>query len=270
MNWLRVIAIVSLAVLNVPVVVLLYDGFGPLRSSSGYTYGVFRSIELTLLSSAIASFVCVVIFTPLAFYLARNESKLGETLADIPATIPHPIIGIAILVLFSPLTPFGSFLESIGINVFDTLLGLVIALVVVSAPIYIKALQPFFQSMNRSHENFALGLGASRLKTFASVVLPNSSRGILSASLISMSRAMSEFGSIAIVAYEIVSPKAFFGVSPASVYIFNLYTYSGLEGAVTASAVMIVVSVSVMVALRFVGLGKLPRRSISVEPRPAI
>jgi molybdate/tungstate transport system permease protein len=262
MNWLRIISVVSLAILLVPVILLLYEGFGPLNSSSGYSYGVFRSIELTLLSSAIAAVVCVAIFTPLAYYLARNETKLGETLADIPASIPHPIIGIAILVLFSPITPFGNFMQSIGINVFDSLLGLVIALVVVSAPIYIKAMQPYFQSMNVSHENFALGLGASRFRTFVAVVLPNSSRGILNASLISMSRAMSEFGSIAIIAYVVLSPKAFFGVSPASILIFNLYTYSGLEGAVTASAVMIVVSVSIMIALRFAGLGRISKPTL--------
>jgi molybdate/tungstate transport system permease protein len=259
MNWLRLIAIASLAVLIIPVLVLLFEGFGPYRSPAGYSYGVFRSIGLTLLSSAIAAFVCAALFTPLAFYLARHESKLGETLVDIPATIPHPIIGIAILVLFSPLTAFGSFMQSVGINVFDSLLGLVVALVAVSAPIYIKAMQPYFQSMNRSHENFAMSLGASKLRTFVSVVLPNSNRGILGAALISMSRAMSEFGSIAIVAYYVLYPKAFFGVSPASIYIYNLYTYSGLVGALTASAVMIIVSVSIMVALRFAGLGKIPR-----------
>ena len=67
---------------------------------------------------------------------------------------------------------------------------------------------------------------------------------------------MSEFGSIAIVAYELLSPKAFFGVSPASVLIFDLYTFTGLQGAVTASAVLILVSLAMMIALRFVGLGK--------------
>ena len=259
MNWLKLLAIVSLGVLIIPVLVLLYEGFGPYRSAMGYSYAVFRSIELTLLSSALAALACVVLFTPLAFYLARNESKLGETLADIPATIPHPIIGIAILVLFSPLNPFGSFMQSIGINLFDSLLGLVVALISVSAPIYIKAMQPYFQSMNRSTENFAMGLGASKFRTFVSVVLPNSTRGIIGAGLISMSRAMSEFGSIAIVAYYVLYPKAFFGVSPASIFIYNLFTYSGLEGTLTASAVMIVVSVSIMMALRFAGVGKMPR-----------
>lgn len=250
MNWIRVIALGSLALLLVPVAVLVYEGLGPLRSPAGYSIGVFRSIELTLLSSALASAACVLIFTPLAFYFARSETKLGETLADIPASIPHPIVGVALLVLFSPLTPFGKFMESIGIDVFDTLLGLVLALTVISAPIYVKSVQPFFQSMNRSPEYFAQGLGAGKLRVFATVVLPNSGRGILNASLIAMSRAMSEFGSIAIIAYELLSPKYFFGVSPASVLIYDLFTETGLREAATASAVMILVSIAIMITLR--------------------
>ncbi len=254
MNWLKAISFASLALLVVPVAVLLFEGLGPLLSAEGYSSSVFRSIALTLTSSGIAAVVCAVVFTPLSFYFARNTSRVAQTLADIPATIPHPIVGVALLVLSSPLTPFGRFLASIGIDLFDTLLGLVVALVVVSAPIYIKAMQPFFESMNQSHENFAYGLGASRLRTFSLIVVPNAGRGILSASLIAMSRAMSEFGSIAILAYYILGGP-FNGVSAASVLIYNLYTYSGLSAAATASAVMILVSFVLMVALRFIQRG---------------
>ena len=252
LNWLRIIAFLSLALLVVPVGFLLFEGFGPLRSPLGYSYDVFRSIELTLVSSAIAAGSCVAIFTPLSYYLARNESKLGETLADIPASIAHPIIGVALLVLFSPLNSFGRFMQSIGINIFDSLLGLVLALTIVSAPIFIKSMQPFFKSMSQAPEIYAQGLGASTFRTFISVVVPNSGKGILNASLISMSRAMSEFGSIAIIAYELLSPKVFFGVSPASVQVYSLYTQYGLAGAATASAVMIVISAGIMISLRFV------------------
>lgn len=251
MNGLKIVSFISLALLIAPVVLLLYEGFGPLRDSAGYSSEVFRSIGLTALSSALAAIASVILFTPLAYYFARNKNRIGEALSDIPASIPHPIIGIALLVLVSPLTPFGKFLESIGFTLFDTVLGLVVALTIVSAPIYIKSMQPYFESMNVSHENYALGLGASRLRTFGSVVLPNSGRGILSASLIAMSRAMSEFGSIAIIAYYVLQPP-FYGVSPASVFIFNAYTSSGLSVAVTASAVMILVSIALMVPLRFV------------------
>ena len=252
MNILRLISLATLALLVIPVALLLYEGFGPLSDPLGYGYAVIRSIELSLVSSAIAAVVCVGLFTPLAYYFARNESKVLETLADIPASIPHPIVGVALLVLASPLTPFGRFLLSIGINLFNSLLGLVVALVLVSAPIYLKSIQPFFQSMNPGAETFALGLGASRFRTFYSVVLPNSGRGILTASLISMSRAMSEFGSIAILVYYVLQAP-FYGVSSASVLIYQYYTYYGLSAAVTASAVMIVISVLLMIALRFAG-----------------
>ena len=208
-------------------------------------------LSLTLLGSTIAVLIAVVLYTPLAYYFARNESTVTQGLADIPASIPHPIVGIALLILVSPLTPLGRFLVSIGFNVFNTLLGYVVCLVIVSAPIYIKAMMPFFESMNRSPENYASGLGASQLRRFVSVVLPNSGRGILSASLISMSRGMSEYGSIAIIAYELLS-RPFYGVSPISVFIVTEYEAANLGAAVTTSAVMIVISFAIMFAFRLV------------------
>jgi molybdate/tungstate transport system permease protein len=246
-----VISYAVLILLAVPVVVLLYEGFGPMRTSGGYGYSLFRSIELTLLGSAIAVLVSVVLYTPLGYFFARNQSRIMQTIADVPASIPHPIIGIALLIFASPITQFGQFLISLHIDLFDTLQGYVVCLVVVSAPIYIKSIQPFFESMNRSHEQYAAGLGASQLRTFVSIVLPNSGRGILSASLIAMSRGMSEYGSIAIIAYELLS-RPFYGVSPSAVYIVTEYQTGNLAAAVTSSAVLIVVSLLIMIAFRFV------------------
>ncbi len=250
-NWLKWISVATLCLLITPVALLLYEGLGPLRNPKGYSYEIFRSIGLTLFSSGLAAVAAVIIFTPLSYYLARNKSTIMETLTDLPVSIPHPIVGIALLILASPLTPFGRFLESIGIYLFDTILGLVIALLVVSAPIYIKSMQPFYQSLNKSPEHFASAMGASPLRVFVSIVLPNSGRGILSAALISMSRAMSEFGAIAILAYYVLQ-WPFADVYPASVLIYQDYTYYGLGVAVTASAVMIMVAAVLMVALRLV------------------
>src|SRR5947209_472742 len=143
-NWLKFLAFFALLLLIVPVFVLLYEGFGPEIDTSYLNLALFQSIELTLISSALAVVISVTLFTPLAYYFARNRNAVAETLADIPASIPHPIIGIALLVLDSPITPTGRFLLSIGINFFNTILGLVIALTIVSAPIYIKSMQPFF------------------------------------------------------------------------------------------------------------------------------
>jgi len=190
----------------------------------------------------------------IAYYLARSSDRLAESLVDLPASVPHPIVGVALLVLDSPLTPTGRFLISHGVNFYDTFLGLVVALVVMSAPIYVKSLQPYFESRDSSPENFAMGMGTSRLRALFSVVLPSSSAGLESASLISMSRALSEFGSISILAYYVLQ-YPFSGVSPASVTIYNLFTGAapgGLDAAVTASAVMILVSLPIALAARLV------------------
>lgn len=255
MNWLRVISLASLLLLLIPVAVLLYYGLGPLRSSAGYSVGVLSSIELSLASSAAAAVVDVVLFTPLAYYLARGRDRLAEALVDVPVSIPHPIVGVALVILDSPRTPTGMFLNSLGINFYNTALGLVVALVVMSAPIYVKAMQPYFESKDPAPEDFAMGMGASGLRTMLSVVLPSSLPGIEGASLIAMSRALSEFGSISIIAYYVLQ-YPFYGVSPASVTIFALFSGAvpgGLDAAVTASAVMILISLPIALAARFVG-----------------
>jgi len=250
MNWLRLISIGSLLLLLVPVFVLLYYGLGPFRDAAGYSSEVFRSIELTLFSSALAVVTDFILFTPLAYYLARGNDRVAETLVDIPISVPHPIIGVALLILDSPVTPTGQFLLSIHINFYNTILGLVTALVIMSAPIYVKSMLPYFESKDPSPEEFATGMGASKLRTLFSVVLPNSYDGVASASLVSMSRALSEFGSISIIAFYVLQ-YPFYGVSPASVTIYEFFSGNmagGLDAAVTASAMMILVAIPITLA----------------------
>lgn len=253
MNWLRVVAIAALILLLVPIIVLLYYGLGPYRDAAGYSNFVFRSIELSLFSSALAAVVDLALFTPLAYYLARGRDRIAESLVDIPISVPHPIIGVALLILDSPITPSGKFLLHHGIDFYNTILGLVTALVIMSAPIFVKSMQPYFESRDVSAEEFAMGLGAGRLRTLFSVVLPDSFDGLTSASLISMSRALSEFGSISIIAYYVLQ-YPFYGVSSASVTIFEFYSGAvpgGLFAAVTASATMILVAIPIALAGHF-------------------
>ncbi len=254
MNWLRVISLVTVFLLLVPIAVLLYYGLGPFRTPAGYSIAVFQSIELSLVSSVMAAVIDVVMFTPLAYYLARGKDSFIESLVDIPVGIPHPIIGLALLILDSPLTPTGRFLLFFGINFFNTFLGLVVALVVMSASIYVKSIQPYFESRDSSTEDFAMGMGASRIKILFLVVLPDSLKGVTSASLIAMSRALGEFGSISIIAYYVLQ-YPFYGVSPASVTIFQLFNGAvpgGLDAAVTASAAMILVALPITLAGHFI------------------
>lgn len=245
--WLASAASAILVV--VPIAFIIFLGYFVYRSPIGWGTEVLRSIELSLISSAAAAGVDVVVFTPISYYLARVKSTVLESMTDIPASIPHPVVGIALLAIDSPVTPVGRELISLGINFFDTLQGITAALVIVSAPIYIRAMQTHFQARRLEPEWFASQMGASRAKVLYSVVLPEARRELVSSALTSMSRALSEFGSIAIVAYYVLQPP-FSGVEPASVLIYQYYGYYGPQAAFTAAATMILFSVPVMLAAR--------------------
>lgn len=231
------------------------------RSPQGYSPAVFHSIALTLFSAALSAALVFLLFTPLSYVLSRSTGRLAEAISDIPASIPHPIVGIAFLILGSPITPFGRFLSEHGLGFYDTLLGLILVLSFISAPIYIRSAQSLFSSLNREPEHFASTLGKGRATVLYGLLIPSNARGLLSAALTSMSRAISEFGSVAILVFYI-SGGPFSGTETASVLIYQYYGYYGPGPAITASAILIVISVAVLLAVKFLSSGKTMRENV--------
>lgn len=253
-DWVWGISVFSVAITAVPIVFILYYGFLVFHSSAGLSRTVFESIGVTVVSSAIAAFIIFLVFTPLAFELSRKSHSVWEAVSDLPASIPHPIVGIAFLIVGSPLTPLGRFLTDIGFGLFNTLQGLVLALSFVAMPIYLRSAQSVFAAAPVEPENFAMTLGASRLRVLYSVLVPGASREVVSASLTAMSRAMSEYGSVAIIAnYVLTYP--FNGAQTVSVEIYQSYGYLGPGVAVTSSALMILFSLAIVIAIRYFGKG---------------
>ncbi len=251
LDLLSIVSFVSVALLAIPIILILVYGFGIYNSAKGYSGEMFLAIALTFFTSALASIVVFIVFTPLAYSLSRRPSRIMETITDIPAGIPHPIVGIALLILGSPLTPIGKFLQSIGISFFFSVQGIIAALIFISAPIYIRSMQSAFASRSSLPELYSASLGASRWRTLYSAVLPSMAREAVSSTLTAMSRGMSEYGSIAIIAFY-VTQFPFSGVSTASVLIFQYYSFFGPGVAITASALMIVLSLPVMIITRVI------------------
>lgn len=239
------------AIISLPIAFLLWYGFAVYHGFSEFTATVARSIELTLLSTFLATVVVFVLFTPLSYEISRRKNAVIDSIVDIPASIPHPVVGIAILLIGSPLTPIGRFLSSVGINFFDTLLGLVVALAFVSAPIYIRSMVSVFSSIPRDPEEFAETLGISRVKILYRLLIPEHGRQILSSALTSMSRGISEFGSIAIVAFYIAGGP-FNGTEASSVLVYQYYGYYGPGLAISVAAILIVISLAIVVGIKLV------------------
>ncbi|WP_338067372.1 ABC transporter permease subunit [Sulfodiicoccus acidiphilus] len=200
------------------------------------------------MASGLTAAIEILFFTHVAYFLSRRRNPFLEGLVDVPASIPHPIVGIALVILDSPYTPTGQFLNSIGLNLFDSYLGLVTALIIVSTPIYVRAAQNLFEGMNRGPEMFSRTLGADELTTFIRVVFPSSRASLVSAALTAMARAMSEFGSIAIVAFY-VQGGPFNLVSPASVYIYSQYEYY-FRSSIPEAAFLLIISLVILIITR--------------------
>ncbi len=206
---------------------------------------VYESIFLTLKTSFYAVlFVCVT-GIPLAYLLARydfwGESFL-ESLLDVPVMVPHTAAGIALLVTFQN-GEIGDFFKGMGLEFMDTTAGIMIAMMFLSAPFLINGAKEGFRKVDVKYEHMARTLGASRMSTFFSVVLPNSKNDILNGALMMWSRGLGEFGAVVIIAYHpMVAP----------VLIYDRFTNFGLNYSAPVAASMILVSVSVFLAIRFV------------------
>ena len=236
---------------SLPILLILFYGFGWMKPQTVNI--MIRSVELTLFASGVAILIDVVLLTPLSFYLSRSRNSLVETLVDLPASVPHPVVGIGVLLTFSQYFPPGQFLSSHGLQVFDEITGLVIALILVSAPVYVRSCEEAFSSVPKDVIEAFSTMGFGKWGQLAYVALPYASRSILNSALTAMARAISEFGSVAIVAYYVLNPP-FTGVKYGSVLVYEIFNYQGLQAAVAASAILVAIGGLMSLAARLLTL----------------
>ncbi|PMP97165.1 MAG: hypothetical protein C0167_01680 [Nitrososphaera sp.] len=124
----------------------------------------------------------------------------------------------------------------------DTLWGMILAMFYVSAPIYVMSMREHFERSDLEMERFLGSLGMSPSSIFYSVILRGSLGSIARISLLSMGRAISEFGSIVILAYSVSMAPLFYYVKPATVLIWYKYDVYGLSAAVGYASALLVVT----------------------------
>lgn len=212
-----------------------------------------ESLMLTLGCATGATMLTIVGGTPLAYMLARGHFPGRSTIAalvDLPLLIPHPVAGIALLLALGRQSTAGSLLEAIGTRITGTTSGIIAAMTFVSAPLFVNAAREAFEQVDWRLEGVARTLGDSRLKAIRRVTLPLASRGLLAAAIVMWSRAASEFGAIVVLTYN---PKV------ASVLSYDRFTESGLSGALPVAAVLVLVAIAPLIALRALRPHQRPR-----------
>jgi len=227
-----------------PVVGLVSAGGARGLSSLASDRDLRASIALTVVTATVATLLGIAGGTPLAYLLARRAFRgraLLAALLDLPLVIPHPVAGIALLLVLGRASPVGGALYAAGLRVAGSPTGIVCAMLFVSAPLYVSAAREAFARVEFRYEAVARTLGDSAWRAFRRVTLPLSARGLTAAAVVMWARAVSEFGAIVVLTYN---PKV------ASVLSYDRFTSFGLNEALPVAAVLVILALVPLAALR--------------------
>jgi sulfate/thiosulfate transport system permease protein len=200
----------------------------------------WQAVLLTIKLSVIATIVNVLAGTMVGWVLIRYQffgRRLLNSLVDLPFALPTAVGGLMILLLLGPNSAAGDIAEKLGFEIVFHMPAIVVAMVFVTFPFVIRAVQPLLEEMDKSEEEAAYTLGASKAKTFFQVILPTILPGIMSGAMLAFSRALAEFGAVVLVAGNIPGKTLI-----ASVYIFGEIESDNPQGAAAVSILLLTLS----------------------------
>jgi molybdate/tungstate transport system permease protein len=232
-----------------PVVGLVGSGGARGVASLMTDHELRASLWLTVTTATIATVFGVLGGTPLAYMLARRAfpgRALVAAMMDLPLVIPHPVAGIALLLVLGRASPIGGALYHAGVRVASSPTGIVCAMLFVSAPLYVSAAREAFARVDARYESVARTLGDDAWRAFRRVTLPLSARGLTAAAVVMWARAISEFGAIVILTYN---PKV------VSVLSYDRFTSYGMSEALPVAAVLVLFALIPLAALRALRAG---------------
>jgi molybdate/tungstate transport system permease protein len=208
------------------------------------------SLWLTLVTATSAVVCGVAGGTPIAYLLARKQFRgraILSAVLDLPLLIPHPVAGIALLLVLGRNSAVGGAALEAGIRIVGSPIGIAVAMLFVSAPLYVSGAREAFARVDPRYEAVARTLGDPPWRAFRRVSLPLSMRGLIAAAVVMWARAVSEFGAIVVITYN---PKA------ASVLSFDRFTSFGLSEALPVAAVLAILSLVPLTLLRALRYGR--------------
>ncbi len=243
-HFFAAIALLLISFILIPLASLLMGTSPQEVATYGLDNEALYALYIGVSASILATIILILLGVPLAYLLARKEFRgrdLMKALVDLPLVVPHGVAGIALLVAFNSRAALGSILSSLGIRLEDSFWGIVAVMAFVSTPLMIDALVDGFLGVDVSLEHVARSLGASESETFWRITLPLASRSLITGSLLSWARGMSEVGALLIVAYY---PKSI------NVLIMERFWTYGLQVAKATAFPLLLISLVTFVLIR--------------------
>ncbi len=238
-------------------VVALFIASNPLELASQLLAPqVLQALWITFSSSLLALPPILLIGLPSAYGLSRCNGRLRrglETLLELPMVMPPIVAGLALLLAFGRRGLLGEHLAQLGLRIPFTLLAVVIAILFVVTPYFVRRCASLFDSVERRIEDAALMLGASNLQTFLHVTLPLVRRGLTAEAIMALAQGIGLFGTIILFA----------GNLPGRTQTLSLAIYSAFESdprqAFGLGTLLLLISLLLLTSVKLIAPRELPQ-----------
>jgi sulfate/thiosulfate transport system permease protein len=203
------------------------------------------AMELTFFASLAVVAINGVFGTIIAWVLVRDEfpgKRYVNMIIDLPFALPTIVAGLTLLALYGNTGILGLS------GVQGTRVGVIMALLFVTLPFVVRAVQPVLIELDQDMEEAAASLGAKPLTIFRRIVLPNLTPAISAGAALAFARAIGEFGSLILISNNIP-----FKTEVASVFIFKQVEAGNEAAAASVSVVLLAVSVAVLFFINWFG-----------------
>ncbi|MGD0960077.1 MAG: sulfate ABC transporter permease subunit CysT [Methylomonas sp.] len=165
---------------------------------------VLSSFRVSFVTSLIASIIAGLFGFIIAWVMVRYPfagKRFLDALIDLPFALPTAVAGVVLATIYQPSGILGKWLiETFGVKVAYTPLGIVVALIFIGIPFVVRTLEPVLQEFDPTMEEAASSLGASRLQIFCRIILPNIFPSLLTGVSLAFARGVGEYGSVIFIA----------------------------------------------------------------------
>jgi sulfate transport system permease protein len=197
------------------------------------------AIELTLVAALIAAAVNATMGTLIAWVLVRDSFRgkdIVNALVDLPFALPTIVAGLTLLTLYGK--------TGLDLGIAYTRAAVVLALLFVTLPFTVRAVQPVLAELDGSMEEAAALLGAGPAAVLRRIVLPSLVPAIVSGAALSFARALGEFGSLVLITGNLPGHT-----EAASVYIFGQAENGAVQVPAAVSVFLLLLAVVVLAGL---------------------
>ncbi|NMC70274.1 MAG: sulfate ABC transporter permease subunit [Myxococcales bacterium] len=202
------------------------------------------ALRLTFVVATATALLSALLGTVAAFAMTRFRIPgrgVLDAVVDLPFVVPTAVGGLMVFALYAPSGPLAGATSALGLQILYAKPGIVLALMFVTFPFTIRAVQPLIEGLDLAVEEAAATLGATRGQTFRWIVWPSIARGVATGALLSFARALGEFGTIVIVSGNLP-----YKTKVASVYIYGEVESGRPESAAAVSLVLVLLSAGLL------------------------